>query len=76
MNDPFIPPASLPDDAVLRSPWLEAVFPREGGHAGFLEGPLGQRAWSERRAVAFLHRLLDERSDGVASSRAMPPISS
>ena len=54
MNDPFVPPSSLPTDAVARSSWLEALFPREGGHAGFLEGPLGRRSWAERRALAFL----------------------
>ena len=58
VNDPFVPPSSLPAEAVAGSRWLEALFPREGGHAGFLEGPLGRRAWSERHAVAFLHRLL------------------
>jgi uncharacterized protein len=58
VNDPFVPPSSLPAEAVAHSPWLEALFPREGGHAGFLEGPLGRRSWSERHALAFLHRLL------------------
>ncbi|HXJ81699.1 MAG TPA: alpha/beta fold hydrolase [Candidatus Methylomirabilis sp.] len=58
VNDPFVPPSSLPAEAVASSPWLEALFPREGGHAGFLEGPLGHRSWSERQAVLFLHRLL------------------
>ncbi len=77
VNDPFIPPASLPDGAVLRSPWLEALFPREGGHAGFLEGPLGRRSWSERRAVAFLSRLLAGGSRGGAErDGATPSVSS
>ncbi len=58
VNDPFVPPSSLPAEAVARSPWLEAIFPREGGHAGFLEGPLGHRSWSERQALAFLRLLL------------------
>jgi predicted alpha/beta-fold hydrolase len=54
INDPFIPPSSLPVDAVASSPWLEAAFVAEGGHAGFLEGPRGRRSWAERRAVEFL----------------------
>lgn len=58
VNDPFVPPASLPRAAVERSPWLEAVFPREGGHAGFLDGARGRASWAERRAVAFLRRHL------------------
>jgi len=77
VNDPFIPPGSLPDGAVLRSPWLEGLFPREGGHAGFLEGPLGRRSWSERRAVAFLARLLAEaRRGGAERDGATPSVSS
>jgi len=76
VNDPFIPSASLPDDAILRSPWLESLFPRQGGHAGFLEGPLGRRSWSERRALAFLQRLLaDGKPYEPVALRAAPPIS-
>ena len=58
VNDPFIPAASLPEEAVVRSPWLAALFPGQGGHAGFLEGPLGRRSWAERHALAFLRRHL------------------
>ena len=76
VNDPFIPSASLPDDAILRSPWLESLFPRQGGHAGFLEGPLGRRSWSERRALAFLQRLLaDGKPSEAVALMAAPPIS-
>jgi predicted alpha/beta-fold hydrolase len=58
VNDPFMPPSSLPREAVARSAWIEARFPPEGGHAGFLEGPLGRRSWAERQALAFLRRHL------------------
>ena len=58
VNDPFIPPSSLPLAEVAASPWLEAAFVAEGGHAGFLEGPTGRRSWAERRAVAFLRARL------------------
>jgi predicted alpha/beta-fold hydrolase len=58
VNDPFIPPSALPTDEVDGSPWLEAAFVPEGGHAGFLEGPWGRRSWAERRALSFLHRHL------------------
>jgi uncharacterized protein len=57
-NDPFIPASTLPAAEVERSPWLEAAFVPEGGHAGFLEGPWGTRSWAERQAIAFLRRLL------------------
>lgn len=58
VNDPFVPASALPAAAVAASPWLEAEFPPEGGHAGFLEGAWGRRSWAERRALAFLHRHL------------------
>jgi predicted alpha/beta-fold hydrolase len=58
VNDPFIPPDSLPSSAVADSPWLEAAFVPEGGHVGFLAGPLGLRSWAERRALDFLRRHL------------------
>ena len=54
VNDPFIPASSLPRAAVAASPWLQAAFVAEGGHAGFLEAPRGRRSWAERRAVEFL----------------------
>ncbi len=57
-NDPFVPLAALPEAEVARSPWIEAAFVDEGGHAGFLEGPWGARSWAERRALAFLQRHL------------------
>jgi predicted alpha/beta-fold hydrolase len=58
VNDPFVPPESLPRAEVERSPWLEAVFPAEGGHAGFLDGGGAGPSWAERRAVDFLARHL------------------
>ena len=58
VNDPFMPASALPREAVAQSPWLEALFPPEGGHAGFLEGPIGRRSWAERQALAFLSRHL------------------
>lgn len=64
LNDPFLPPCVLPTELVARSPWLEAAFVPEGGHAGFLEGPLGRRSWAERRALAFLARHLRGSSEG------------
>ena len=63
VNDPFIPPTSLPRDAIARSRWLRALFARDGGHAGFLEGPIGHRSWAERHALAFLDGLLRGKSE-------------
>ncbi|OGL14615.1 MAG: hypothetical protein A3K12_14460 [Candidatus Rokubacteria bacterium RIFCSPLOWO2_12_FULL_71_19] len=64
VNDPFMPAASLPRAAVAASPWLEAAFVAEGGHAGFLEGRTGRTSWAERQAVAFLQRHLLVSSPG------------
>lgn len=54
-DDPFIPPAVLPDPATL-PPCVSAEFPVRGGHAGFLEGawPWRVRSWAERQAVEFV----------------------
>src|SRR6266852_4207384 len=58
INDPFMPAACLPTAVVEGSRWLEAAFVAEGGHVGFLDGPLGGASWAERRALAFLARHL------------------
>ncbi|HEV8674002.1 MAG TPA: alpha/beta fold hydrolase [Methylomirabilota bacterium] len=63
LDDPFVPPATLPDPAALPA-GVCAEFPTRGGHAGFLEGPWPGRvrSWAERRAVAFLAPHLETRS--------------
>lgn len=58
VNDPFMPGRHLPREAVARSSWIEALFVEQGGHVGFLDGALGGSSWAERRALAFLRRLL------------------
>ncbi len=58
VNDPFMPGEHLPREVVARSGWLEAASVPQGGHVGFLEGALGGSSWAERRALAFLRRLL------------------
>jgi hypothetical protein len=76
VNDPFLPPSALPRVAVAESAWLEGLFPRQGGHAGFLEGPIGRRSWAERHALAFLRRHLELSAPTPAprsSTRRPPP---
>lgn len=58
VNDPFMPGERLPRELVARSAWIEAAFVAQGGHVGFLDGALGGSSWAERRALAFLRRLL------------------
>jgi predicted alpha/beta-fold hydrolase len=59
VDDPFIPPASLPDVAAL-PPAVRAEFVPHGGHVGFVEGrPWRATSWAERRAVEFLASMLE-----------------
>jgi predicted alpha/beta-fold hydrolase len=68
LDDPFVPPESLPDPATLPDD-VTAEFVPHGGHVGFVEGPPWRtESWAERRAVAFLAQALDA-PDGTAPSR-------
>jgi predicted alpha/beta-fold hydrolase len=59
VDDPFIPPASLPDVATLPE-CVQAEFVPNGGHVGFIEGPPWRtRSWAERRAVEYLAAVLE-----------------
>ena len=59
LDDPFIPPSSLPDPREL-PPAVRAEFVPIGGHVGFVEGlPWRASSWAERRAVEFLAVALD-----------------
>jgi predicted alpha/beta-fold hydrolase len=54
-DDPFLPPASIPREIASRSPALELVVQRTGGHVGFLEGtPWRPRFWADEEAARFL----------------------
>ena len=59
LDDPFVPPTSLPDPRTL-PPAVRAEFVPRGGHVGFVEGrPWRSSSWAERRAVEFLASVLD-----------------
>ena len=59
LDDPFIPPSSLPDPRTL-PPHVRAEFVPIGGHVGFVEGrPWRATSWAERRAMDFLASALD-----------------
>ncbi|HEX8432283.1 MAG TPA: alpha/beta fold hydrolase [Longimicrobium sp.] len=54
-DDPFVPPAAIPRDAVLANPSVTGVFPERGGHVGFIGGtPRAPEFWAEREAARFL----------------------
>src|SRR5204863_519757 len=52
VDDPFVPPESLPDPRTL-PPDVRVEFVARGGHVGFLEGrwPWRLESWAERRAI-------------------------
>lgn len=55
VDDPFIPASVLENVARLKSPAVELVTARGGGHVGFVSGsPLSPDYWAERQAVRFV----------------------
>lgn len=71
LDDPFVPPAALPDPDSLPA-HVEVERPARGGHVGFVESVRpGRPSWAERQAVAFLERVL---ADGPAGTPAGPAV--
>lgn len=59
VDDPFVPAAAIPRDAVRHNPCLAAAFVERGGHVGFIAGaPWAPRFWAEAEAARFLARHL------------------
>lgn len=55
LDDPMIPAASLPLDALGKNPHVTTRFTPNGGHVGFVEGSLFAREYAaERMAMEFL----------------------
>jgi predicted alpha/beta-fold hydrolase len=55
LDDPFLPPRSIPAAQVRENPSIESLFTEEGGHIGFVEGaPWSPRFWAERTTATFL----------------------
>ncbi len=73
-DDPFVPPAALPDLAALDSKWLVAEVTRAGGHVGFITGPPWRPSfWAEQRAIQFLSDALGGHRARVAGRRRGVP---
>lgn len=54
-DDPFLPAAALPHEAIAANPCLSTAFTPNGGHVGFVRGtPWSPRFWAEERAARFL----------------------
>jgi hypothetical protein len=58
-DDPLIPAEDIPYDLLHANPALVAGITEQGGHVGWIEGPLGRyRFWAERQAARFLAAIL------------------
>ncbi|MEM9990931.1 MAG: alpha/beta fold hydrolase [Bacteroidota bacterium] len=56
LDDPFLPSACYPQDAVQNNSYVDLLTPKYGGHVGFVE--FGQSYyWEERRSLQFLNQL-------------------
>lgn len=56
LNDPFLPPESVPMPAVRENPHLVQAVSPDGGHVGFVAGdvPWRPRFWAEGELARFL----------------------
>ena len=55
LDDPFLPPGSIPRAAIASNPCLTAVITAKGGHVGFIGGsPWAPTFWAEQQAARFL----------------------
>lgn len=58
-DDPFLPAAAFPHDAVAGNPCLSAIVTPRGGHVGFIGGwPWRPVFWAEQTAARWLARRL------------------
>jgi len=59
VDDPFLPPASIPRDSAATNPALHLVLHGRGGHVGFLAGSPGRPSfWGDEEAARFLDATL------------------
>lgn len=58
LDDPFVPPAALPDRAALPA-CVTAEYPPRGGHVGFVSGPFpGTIDWLPARVIAHFEAVM------------------
>ncbi len=71
VDDPFLPPASIPRREADRNDSLELALHPRGGHVGFLEGtPRQPRFWADEEAARYLSlHLLGDSDARRASTR-------
>ena len=58
-DDPFLPRAALPREALARNSFIHPVITERGGHVGFVKGSVRRpRFWAEESAARFLRVVL------------------
>jgi predicted alpha/beta-fold hydrolase len=59
LDDPFLPPGTVPVVAMRENPSFTTVLTERGGHVGFIEGsPPRPRLWGEETGASFLAEAL------------------
>jgi predicted alpha/beta-fold hydrolase len=59
VDDPFLPPASIPAGPAASNPALHLVVHQRGGHVGFLAGsPRRPSFWGDEESARFLDATL------------------
>jgi hypothetical protein len=59
LDDPFLPPGTVPVAAMGENPSFTTLLTERGGHVGFIEGsPRRPRLWGEETGASFLAETL------------------
>jgi len=59
LDDPFLPPGTVPVAALGENPSFTTLLTERGGHVGFIEGsPRRPRLWGEETGASFLAEVL------------------
>ncbi|MDA1001549.1 MAG: alpha/beta fold hydrolase [bacterium] len=61
-DDPVVPAAAYPQEAIDSSAWLRGVMLPSGGHVGFVAGrnPFSAEFWAEDAAIGFFRELIED----------------
>lgn len=68
-DDPFFND-DIPHDVIARNPNLYGVFPRYGGHVGFIDGQ--NNDWAQRQIVRFFNKVLEQ--NAAPSGERLPDL--
>jgi len=69
LDDPLVPPDSLPFEEAGANPFVTLLATPAGGHVGFVSGgPLRPFHWAEARAIEFLASVAERAADAPLAS--------